>query len=80
MEEKKYHTLLGINGELIKGIYGHNEILYVHETWQFSDYEQYEAGMFDLSKRRKQREEQFPKDLKASYEMGMSLVNTARKV
>jgi len=79
LEDKGYPLLLGVNGELLKASYGHNEVLYVHNTWQFSDYDQYEVNMFDLKDKQRQRDEQFPKDLQKAYEMGRRLVDLARE-
>ena len=76
--QKRYDTLLGINGELLEIAYGHNEILYAGNTWQFSDYSRYEANLFDVAQKEKSRKEQFPKDLAAAREMGERLVNQAR--
>lgn len=76
LEKKQYSTLLGVNGELLQTAYGHNEILYAFNTWQFDDYDRYEAGLFDVEAKKKSRIEQFPKDLRAAYELGKRLVHT----
>lgn len=49
------------------------ELLYVYNTWQFSDYSKYESSIFSEEDKRKQREEQFPLDCKAAYDMGVLL-------
>ena len=77
LKNKSYCTLLGINGELLQTAYGHNEILYAFNTWQFDDYEKYEASLFDVEAKRRSRDEQFPKDLQAASELGRRLAGTA---
>ena len=77
LKNKSYSTLLGINGELLQIAYGHNEILYAFNTWQFDDYEKYEASLFNVEAKRRSRDEQFPKDLQAAYELGRRLAGTA---
>lgn len=52
------------------------EVLYVYNTWQFSDYSKYESSIFSEEDKRRQREEQFPKDCQAAYEMGIRLSRT----
>lgn len=44
------------------------------DTYQFSDYTKYHAGAFDETHKRKVREEQFPKDMEAAYEIGRRLI------
>ncbi|MDO4556286.1 MAG: flavodoxin family protein [Lachnospiraceae bacterium] len=50
------------------------EILYSCNTYQFSDYSKYESSMFSEENKRKYREEQFPKDMEAAYQMGIKLI------
>lgn len=55
------------------------EILYVYNTYQFSDYSKYEASMFSEEDKRRQREEQFPLDCRASFNMGAKLAAQVKK-
>ena len=43
------------------------------DTLQFSDYTKFQTAMFSEEHKRKMREEQFPKDLAAAYEIGQKL-------
>ena len=43
------------------------------DTLQFSDYTKFQTAMFSEEHKRKMREEQFPKDLVAAYEIGQKL-------
>ncbi len=49
---------------------GSGEVLFVADTYQFTDYEKYHASMFDPAKKAEQREKQFPIDLQNAYDMG----------
>lgn len=72
-----YDTLLGITGNFLGSIFGENENMYVYDTYQFTDYEKYAAGDTDVALKQKLKDEEFPKDLVAAYELGQRL---ARKV
>lgn len=50
--------------------------LKVYDTYQFKDYSLYEHN-FDEQSKRKQLEEQFPKDLEEAYNIGVKLVESA---
>lgn len=51
------------------------EVLYVCDTFQFSDYSRYESSMFDAEHKKLMRQTQFPKDLQAAFELGCRMVN-----
>ncbi len=60
---------------------GHKpELLYVYNTWQFTDYSKYESSIFSEEDKRKQREEQFPLDCKAAYDMGVLLAKRVKRI
>lgn len=56
------------------------EILYVYNTWQFSDYSKYESSIFSEEDKRKQREDQFPLDCKAAYDIGVLLAKRVKRI
>lgn len=63
----------------ITEVLGHKpELLYVYNTWQFTDYSKYESSIFSEEDKRKQREEQFPLDCKAAYDMGVLLAKRVK--
>jgi len=43
------------------------------DTWQFHDYAKFQTASLDVERKRKTREEQFPKDLAAAYQIGQKL-------
>ena len=49
---------------------GSCETLYSCDTYQFTDYSKYYAGMFDEKHKAEHRDKQFPIDLNRAYEMG----------
>lgn len=58
---------------LLQRLGGRVEVYAACDTYQFNDYAKYHAGMFDETHKRKVRDEQFPKDLKAAYVIGYKL-------
>ena len=68
-----YHELFDKYESTLERIFTKPEHLYVHETYQFKDYSLYQHN-FDEEAKRKQMEEQFPKDLEEAYNIGVQLV------
>lgn len=60
--------------QLLSYLGGEMETYASFDTYQFSDYTKYHAGAFDETHKRKVREEQFPKDMEAAYEIGRRLI------
>ncbi|MBR2328948.1 MAG: flavodoxin family protein [Clostridia bacterium] len=54
------------------------EVCCAANAWQFRDYSQYEADLFDEAAKRKYREEVFPQELQKARAMGRSLAMKAR--
>ena len=52
---------------------GSSEYYAACDTLQFDDYSKYAAGSFNETHKRKMRGNQFPKDLKAAYDIGFRL-------
>ncbi len=50
--------------------------LYAYNTTQFSDYAKYESSIFDPQAKAAYREEMFPKQCAAAYELGKSLLGS----
>lgn len=47
-----------------------------YNTWQYVDYDRYEHSCFDVEGKRRQREEQFPRDREACRAIGAKLVRS----
>ena len=58
----------------MKRLGGSSEYYVACDTLQFEDYSRFAAGTFNEAHKRKFREEQFPKDLQAAYDIGFRLV------
>lgn len=71
MKEKS----LQAHPEILKRLGGSVEVYASLDTYQFNDYSKYHAGLVDEAHKRKVREEQFPKDMEAAYEIGRKLMN-----
>ncbi|MCL1830992.1 MAG: flavodoxin family protein [Oscillospiraceae bacterium] len=63
--ESNQRTLSRLNG---KSLY-----YLATDTYQFDDYDKYEASMFDEPRKRANRESQFPEDCSACYDIGKRL-------
>ena len=73
-----YHKRFDAYESALEMIFTKPENLYVHETYQFSDYGRYVSDMFDESERRYIRETQFPKDLESAFELGKNIANKVK--
>ena len=69
-----YGTILAPDQQYLQLMFGSCEVLNAHETWQFPDYSKYDASAFDVSHVQSVRDNQWPKDLQAAYELGKRLV------
>ena len=68
-----YGTAFENAAQMIGMMFGSCETLYSCDTYQFTDYSKYYAGMFDEAHKAVHREEQFPIDLQNAYELGKRL-------
>mgnify|MGYP001373345287 CR=1 FL=1 len=59
--------------KMISMIFGSCETLYACDTYQFTDYRRYYAGMFNEAHKAEVRDKQFPFDLQNAYELGKKL-------
>jgi len=55
-------------------VLGSCETLYSCDTYQFSDYSKYYAGMWDEKQKAEHRDKQFPIDMENAYQMGKGFV------
>ncbi len=68
-----YNTLMDANA-LQLGMFGPTEILYSYDTYQFNNYEKYDAASFNEAHKAEVRDTQFPKDLEKAFNLGKKLV------
>jgi multimeric flavodoxin WrbA len=73
MQERKYPEQLGSLEFFIERVFSKPEILYACDTYQFDDYAKYKADRFSEPAKARHRLEQFPKDLKAAFDIGVAM-------
>jgi multimeric flavodoxin WrbA len=71
--KSKMEQALQNRSGILQRLGGMVEVYAACDTYQFDDYAKYHAATFDEAHKRKVRNEQFPKDLKAAYEIGCKL-------
>ena len=72
-----YDITMDVNAHSL-GMLGPTEIFYSFDTYQFNDYNRYDAKMIDARHKEEMRDTQFPKDLERAYELEKRLVNAAK--
>ncbi len=65
------------NSAMQLGVFGPTEILCSYDTFQFNNYDRYDAAAFDAAHKAEVRDTQFPKDLERAYELGRRLAEQA---
>ena len=77
-EKFHYATILDPVRRQMKSFFGYCEQLNALNTWQFyPDYSKYDANAVDLDLKQWYRDNQWPKDLQAAYELGKRLIEKA---
>jgi len=71
MKELGYDQKLRDMEMALKRIFGESESLFVTDTYQFDDYSRYVCTLFNAEEKAKRRREEFPKDCRKAYEMGV---------
>ena len=74
-EQLKYDVIHGADKLYMEQMFGSCEVMNVYDAWQFyPDYSKYDASVFNLEQKQFVRENQWPRDLLAAYELGIRLV------
>ena len=68
-----YRSIMKQYANAMERLGGSSEYYAACDTLQFDDYSKFAAGSFNEVHKRKVREEQFPKDLQAAYDIGFRL-------
>ena len=75
-----YETILGPDQRYMEMMFGSCEVLNAHNTWQFfPDYEKFDTSAVDLDSKQWFRDNQWPKDMQAAFEMGKRLVEKTKE-
>ena len=69
-----YRSVMKQYANAMERLGGSSEYYAACDTLQFDDYSKFAAGSFNEAHKRKIREEQFPKDLQAAYDIGFRLI------
>lgn len=77
MSAMGYVEKLKFTESSLNNIFGHVESLFINDTYQFDDYSKYVSTVFDSDQKAKSREELFPADCKAAFEMGSRFAKQA---
>lgn len=80
MQQWNYPAVLGDTANTMKAIMGHNELLYICNTYQFRDYSKYDMNLFEEEEKRKYRDENFENQLKEAYQLGCRVAEKAIEV
>ena len=71
--QMNYHILMDASAQQL-GVFGPTEILCSYDTYQFPNYDRYDAATFSETHKAEVRNTQFPIDLEKAYELGKRLV------
>ena len=73
-----YHIILEPVCKQMEAFFGSCEQLEARNTWQFfPDYSKYDAKAVDVNQKQWIRDNQWPKDLQAAYELGKRMIENA---
>ena len=75
--QMNYPILMDTSAQQL-GVFGPTEILCSYDTYQFPNYERYDAATFSEAHKAEVRNTQFPIDLEKAYELGTHLVGLAK--
>ena len=75
-----YNPMIEENKKFLQMLYGYSEALCSYDTYMMSDYSRYDMMDGVEERRAKHRDEQFPKELEAAYELGKRLVEKAKEL
>lgn len=77
MEQMDYRLKLSAMEEYMGIVFSEPEIMYCCDTCQFKDYRLYMAERFSGEEKLKRRQEHFPVDIHAAYELGIRMAKKA---
>ena len=72
-----HYDVLMDNAAQQLGAFGPTEILRSYDTYQFQNYDRYDAATFSEAHKAEVRDSQFPKDMESAFELGVRLVENA---
>ena len=76
--QMNYHILMDASAQQL-GVFGPTEVLCSYDTYQFPNYDRYDAATFSEVHKAEVRDTQFPIDLEKAFELGKRLVAKAKE-
>ena len=76
--QMNYHILMDASAQQL-GVFGPTEVLCSYDTYQFPNYDRYDAATFSKVHKAEVRDTQFPIDLEKAFELGKRLVAKAKE-
>lgn len=80
LEVSGYQQRLESMEQAVARILGMSESIFVTDTYQFDDYSKYAVTSFNVEEKTKRRQEEFPKDCKNAFDMGVRMVKYLQEV
>ncbi len=77
-QQANYHILMDTAANQL-GMFGPTEILRSFDTYQFNNYDRYDAAAFNEPHKAEVRASVFPQDLQKAFELGKRLVEQSRQ-
>ena len=56
------------------------EIVCAYDTWQYTNYDKFEHGIFSVEQKKRHRAEEFPGELESARQLGITLVERAEEL
>ncbi len=79
MLEQSYPEKLRTTESFMERLFSRSGVLYVYDTYQFSDYSKYKVECFSEEEKARRRKEQFPLDCQKARELGAALARQAER-
>ena len=74
-EHDAYLSIFSYQGNVVQEYFWREvAIVICNDTYQFDDYSKYVSTAYNAEDKERRRKEEFPKDRKRAFEMGVSLV------
>ena len=80
MQNWNYPQILSDTAGTMQAIMGHNELLYICNTYQFKDYARYDMNLFSEEEKRAYRDAHFAEDLEKARDLGKRLAEMALEI
>jgi multimeric flavodoxin WrbA len=80
LELVEYPKILSCNERSLSRLFGYCETMFSMDTYQFNDYSKYDVTLFNEKDKAEVRDKQFPIDCQKAFDLGIKLIEEAKKV